>query len=65
MSKVKINSTVTLNSWAIISRAVEEGIDYGYRRAHKHTSTPSEDLLKNEIDNAIMSELSEVLLYED
>jgi hypothetical protein len=42
------------NLYAIISRAVEEGIAYGYRRAYKHTDKPTEESLKLELESAVM-----------
>lgn len=53
-----------LDTWAIISRAVEEGVSYGWRRAHKHTDTPTEDAVTAEIEQAVMSALSEVVKWD-
>ena len=65
MSKVEVkNDTVKLNAWAIIARAVEEGVAYGYGRAHKH-GKPDEETLKNEVYNSVLNSLSEVLSYGD
>jgi hypothetical protein len=41
----------------IIEMCLENGINYGWRRAHKHTETPTEDLIKGEIHHAIELEL--------
>jgi hypothetical protein len=48
----------------IIREAVENGIRYGIRRAHKHTDDPSEDLLESEIHSAIMNELDDKFEFE-
>lgn len=37
----------------VIEMCIKDGINYGWMRAHKHTDTPSEDLIKQEIENAI------------
>ena len=50
-----------LNKYAIVERAVEEGIAYGYRRAIKHTQTPSHEAIKEEIHKAVISSLYRVL----
>lgn len=47
-----------------MSRAIESGVDYGYMRAHKHTDTPDEARMKNEMFSAIMNELSEILFFD-
>jgi hypothetical protein len=55
--KVKIKANV----YAILSRAVEEGIGYGWMRAHKHSDKPSEEAIKSELDHAIMNAICEVI----
>lgn len=54
-----------LNAYRVIDRAVEEGIEHGYRKAHKHTDTPSEWSLFEELHRAIMLELSEIVEWDD
>lgn len=53
------------NSYVILSRAVEHGIDYGYRRAHKHVDAPSEQALCDAIAQAVMSAVCEVFTFDD
>jgi len=55
---------VRLNNYVIVQRAIEEGIAYGYRRAFKHTETPSHEAIKDEIHKAVMSSLCEVLDFD-
>jgi hypothetical protein len=38
---------------------VKNGIDYGWVRAHKHFVHPPENILKEEIENAISYEIWE------
>ena len=54
-----------VNTYKILDNAIEAGIQYGYQRAYKYTDTPSADLVKAEIHNAIMNELSEVFVFDD
>jgi hypothetical protein len=54
-----------VNTYKILERAVEEGIDYGYMRAHKHTDTPTIVQISQEIHSAIMNNISEVINFED
>lgn len=49
----------------LIQDAVEAGVSYGYNRAHKHTSTPAADEIKDQIEQAIMNELTKYLDFED
>lgn len=53
-----------IDLYKIIDRAVEEGVAYGYRRAHKHTDKPSEQAIREQIKQAVMNELSEVIEWE-
>lgn len=52
-------------AYEIITRAIEEGIDYGYRRAFKHVDKPDEELIKTQIYEAITNALSEVIDWEN
>jgi hypothetical protein len=58
-----VSGGVGFNGYTIISRAVEEGVAYGYRRAHKHDDKPSEDHILDEIERAVMNELCDVLQF--
>lgn len=48
-----------VNTHKILEHCVDVGIELGWRRAHKHTDTPSAELLKNSIEQAIWDELYE------
>jgi len=51
--------------FSLLEKAIEEGIDYGWRRAHKHVETPSEGTLKEEISNAIFSSLHDYFTFDE
>jgi hypothetical protein len=53
-----------LRIYSIIDDAVEKGVNFGMYRAHKHTSTPSEDDIKEAIKSAVMDELTEVIDFD-
>jgi hypothetical protein len=57
MPKVKVKADI----YKILSRAVDEGIAYGWNRAHKHTDSPNEETIKDEIERAVMNEICEVV----
>jgi hypothetical protein len=48
-----------------LDRCLEDGIEYGWRRAHKHDETPHEDVIKTEILHAISIELHEWFNFEE
>ena len=53
------------NEFKIMSDAVEYGIDYGWRRAYKHTDKPSEDGIKREIFESIMNYICENFVFDE
>ena len=63
--KLRPRSDLKVNTYVIVTRAIEEGINYGWNRAHKHTDRPSEGQIKQEIENAVMNSLSEVLIWSE
>lgn len=47
------------NTYKVLAMAVEEGINYGYQRAFKHTDTPSEEVVKIAIEESVLSSICE------
>lgn len=52
------------NEWVVLSRAIEEGVSYGWNRAHKHTENPEPQLIRECIEQAVENSISEVFLFE-
>ena len=64
--KKKVDSIgMKVNTYSVLTRAVEEGIEYGWRHAHKHTDTPDEDTVRTAIHYAIMNSIGEVFVFDD
>ena len=57
--------TIRARTYPILARAVEDGIAYGWQRAHKHTDTPDADHVKDQIEQAVMSEICEVFEFDE
>ena len=51
--------------WQSVTRAVEEGLSHGYRRAHKHTDHPEEETVKETMRQEIMNALCQVVEFEE
>ena len=47
------------NAYKLLERCVEDGVSYGYNRAHKHTDSPSQAQIEDQIIQAIMNEICE------
>jgi len=52
------------SEYALITRAVEEGVAYGVNRAYKHTDNPDTETLRDTIEQEVMNALCEILVFE-
>lgn len=52
-------------TYNLLDRCIEDGIDYGYTRAHKHNDTPDPIWIKEQIHQAVMNEISEWFDFEE
>ena len=50
--------------YQLIERLVEEGIEAGWSRAHKHTDTPNGDAIKDTIQRYIMQGFDETFEFD-
>ena len=53
------------NEYLVLSECVEDGVALGYTRAHKHTDTPTEQQIKEAIEQAVMTEIYQYFIFED
>ena len=63
-TKCQIETTAKIRLYEVLQRAVDDGIAYGWNRAHKHTDTPAEHLIRGEIYNAVMNSLCDVIDFD-
>lgn len=52
------------NLYEIVQRAVSEGVQIGWRRAHKHVDNPDEPHIIMSVEREVMSCLDEVIRWE-
>jgi hypothetical protein len=52
-------------TYNILTRAIEEGMNSGFRRAYKHTDAPNEEQIKENIMREIMNNICEVFSFDD
>ncbi len=45
--------------------AIEDGVKQGWHRAHKHVENPSEESIKEKIEDAIMSAIHEYFTFDE
>ena len=58
-------SSMRVNVYLVLTRAIEEGLEYGWNRAHKHTDTPDEHIIQQEQYNAIINNICEIMTFDD
>lgn len=52
-------------TFQLLERCVEYGVGRGYTRAHKHTDSPTEDQIKEQIQSCIMDEICEWFDFDE
>jgi hypothetical protein len=52
-------------TYQLIQECVENGVQLGFNRAHKHTDTPSDEELQNKIIDSVMLEICEWFTFEE
>jgi len=58
-AKAKVVGGLRVRVYQLLDRCVDEGWNYGWMRAHKHTDSPDVEALKQEVCAAIMSAIME------
>lgn len=49
----------------ILEQAIEEGVNRGWRLAHKHVENPEEHVIIDRINDAVMSQIYEYFSFDD
>jgi hypothetical protein len=54
-----------VRTYPVLCRAVEEGVAYGWRRAHKHNDKPDALTIEEQIVNAFLIEVCKYFEFDD
>ena len=54
-----------VRAYDVLRRAIEEGVEYGWRRAHKHTDSPDAETIKDQVVTGILNEVCEYFDFDD
>jgi hypothetical protein len=49
----------------VLETAIEDGVKYGYSRAHKHVENPTEGAIIDSIVEQVMNSLDDWFTFED
>ena len=52
------------DTYKLVEQCVENGVAYGWLRAHKHTDTPAAEQIQEKIRQAIMNEVCEWFQFD-
>jgi hypothetical protein len=63
--QVVVRGRLRVQAYPVFSRALEEGIQIGWNRAHKHTDKPDEQTVQEEIHTAVMNSVCEMFDFGD
>ncbi len=63
--KTKVTSELRVNAYLVMSNAVEEGVAYGWNRAHKHTDAPDPAAIRDAIEAAVMGAICEYFTFTE
>lgn len=63
--KRRVAGGIRARTYEVLRRAVEDGIEYGWRRAHKHTDAPESEAIKEQVAQGILNEVCEWFDFDD
>lgn len=63
--KPRFDREVRVKAYDLLEKAVEEGLAWGWQRAHKHTDTPTRDHVVENMEREIMNAIHEVFDFGD
>ena len=62
---MKKKPPLRLRIYTVVSRAVEEGVSHGIRRAHKYAVRPTRESLQDHLEREVLSALCDVIDFGD
>lgn len=65
MRKLPVKRGLRVRAFDVLARAIEEGAEHGWNRAHKHTDKPDEFAVREAVTTAVMDAICEVFDFED
>ena len=64
-AKRPVRGGMKVRAYPVLHRAVEEGVAFGWRRAHKHTDKPDADTIEEQIVTAAVNEICGFFTFDD
>ena len=54
-----------VRAYPVLCRAIEDGVAYGWRRAHKHLDAPDAQAIEEQIVTAVVNEICQYFDFDD
>lgn len=54
-----------VRAYPVLCRAIEDGVTYGWRRAHKHIDAPDARTIEEPIVTAVINEICQYFDFDD
>jgi hypothetical protein len=64
-AKRHVRGGMKVRAYSVLRRAVEEGVAYGWRRAHKYSEEPDATSIEEQIVTAVLNEVCEYFDFDD
>jgi hypothetical protein len=64
-AKRSVRGGMKTRAYPILCRAVEEGVAYGLRRAHKYNDAPDVKSIEEQVVTAVLNEICEYFSFDD
>ena len=64
-AKRPVRGGMKVRAYPVLYRAVEEGVAYGWRRAHKHTDKPDAAAIEEQIVTVMVNEVCEYFHFAE
>lgn len=52
-------------TYSVLSMAVEDGVNYAWGKAHKHSDDPTEEQVKSAMIDAVLSSIGDWFIIDD
>lgn len=65
-SKHKLSSqTMRVKIYPVLQQAIQEGVAYGWSRAHKHVDKPTKESIQEHIEEAVLNAICEWFEFDN
>ena len=64
-AKHSVRGGMKIRAYPVLYRAIEEGVAFGWRRAHKYIDTPDVESIAEQIVTAVLNEICEYFNFDD